>query len=137
MSEPLAFEEILSIGTNAHGYSFAVGRVGERWIGFAAGRVAPAPHSAGIFVFSELSEDYVLGLKDRDEAIRYTGALAQDPEQGYGGITRWHVPEALRGDPEALRCTKCGEIHPRSEPCDDFDADEWGEDLDLRSPYAP
>ena len=50
-----------------------------------------------------------------------TGAVAQDPESSYGGVERWFVPPALRGNPEELRCQYCGGVGCSGERCY-----EWG-----------
>ena len=44
---------------------------------------------------------------DRATTIKFTGAFPQDPEQGYGGVARWFVPEELRGNPDEFRCPDC------------------------------
>jgi hypothetical protein len=112
-NEPLSFEEEFLVGSNPHGYSFYVGRLDDRWLGYAIG-------AAMVFVFPGISTDHRIGVADRDEAIRRLGAIAQDPASGYGGIKAWFVEEALRGDPVAYRCKVCGEV------CcgEDHDADD-------------
>lgn len=94
---------ITIVGSNAHGYEFGVGQVAGRWVGFAKG-------GGGLFFFSEICEGVQLGTPDRDLAIRMTGACAQDPARGYGGIDTWKVPKALRGRPEDFICPGCGEV---------------------------
>ena len=104
-TEPLRIRTQTVVGTNARGYTFAVGLVGDRWLGYALG-------GGGLFVFSEVSRgvDLGMGLDDREEAIGRVAALAQDPGHGFGGVDRWHVPERLRADPEVYRCEICGEV---------------------------
>lgn len=109
--EPLSFEELITVGSNDLGYTFFVGRLKGRWIGFALGTVQrPQGETGMIFIFPEVAEQFVLGLPDRDAAIRMTGAIAQDPESGYGGISQWLQPKELRGDPAKFRCPQCGRI---------------------------
>jgi hypothetical protein len=117
MPEPVAIEEQVIIGDNRHGYAFAVGRVGDRWLGYAITRL-------GLFLFPGVSEGVDLGMEDRDEAIRRVGAIAQDLNSGYGGVETWHVPEELRGDPGRYRCDVCGEICCE----DDHDLDDLDEE---------
>lgn len=120
MSDPtLQLEDVTVIGENDTGWRFAVGRLGTRWIGFGTGteygaRARAAFRSEGLepepgymHVFPECSEGGQLGLADRERCIRLTGAIAQDPEHAYGGISRWHVPKALRGRPKDFRCANC------------------------------
>jgi len=104
----LELTDILKIGENDHGYSFAVGKLGGRWVGFAVGDLGEGKQ--GMFFLPGISEEYELGLTDRELAIRMTGAVAQSPEHGYGGIERWFVVEELRGRPEDFQCAECGEI---------------------------
>lgn len=100
--------EVLKIGDNSHGYWFGVGKYGSRWVGFAVSVVGEG--RTGIFFLPGISEDYQLGLSDREKCIRMTGAVAQSPEHGYGGIERWYIGEELRGTPEEFRCAECGEF---------------------------
>jgi hypothetical protein len=58
-------------------------------------------------MFPAISEDYQLGLTDRELVIKLTGAIAQSVEHGYGGIARWFIPEELRGAPEDFTCERC------------------------------
>ena len=94
---------IVRIGDNDHGYSFVVGEVDGRWLGCAIG-------SGMIFILPGMSEEHRLGLSDREQAIKLTGAVALDPTHGYGGITRWFVPEDLQGKPEDFACSECGSV---------------------------
>lgn len=96
--------ERVEVGENNHGYRFAVGKIaGDRWIGFADSDV-------GAFVLPGMSEEYEMGLADRDRAIKLTGAIAQSAEHGYGGIARWFVDESLRGKPEDFTCSDQGDV---------------------------
>jgi hypothetical protein len=122
MSADLSITEQTIIGENAY-YRFFVGRMGERWVGFAAESATahaarqlllaeglnPIPDK--IFLFPDVSgqgdECHLPGVPDRARAIRMTGAIAQDPGHAYGGIDRWHVPDELRGKPEDFRCARC------------------------------
>jgi hypothetical protein len=121
---PFSLSEVTIIGENRHGYTFAVGKLGEfmqdRWVGFAVGEADYGRRF--LFVFPEIGEEGWLGLADRDLAIRLTGAVAQDPDAGWGGIDRWAVEEELRGHPDAHRCVYCGQVGCRSEcvECDAF-----------------
>ena len=101
----LEIGNILQVGENDIGYRFAVGTIpdeggGVRWIGFADSDV-------GAFIFPAICEGHMMGTKDRDRAIKLTGAIAQSFEHGYGGVDRWFVPEELRGKPEDFRCQHC------------------------------
>lgn len=100
--------ERVEVGENGLGYRFAVGSIpdeggGVRWIGFA-------DSDEGAFIFSQISEGHVVGITDRDRAIRLTGAIAQSPEHGYGGVETWFVEEPLRGRPEDFTCENCRSI---------------------------
>lgn len=107
----LTFEDLVTVGCNDHGYTFFVGRLKDRWVGFALGTVQrPQGETGAMFIFPEVAEQFVLGLPDRDAAIRMTGAIAQDPESGYGGISKWLQPKELRGDPAKFRCPQCGRV---------------------------
>jgi hypothetical protein len=117
MSDAIKIEEQVLVGSNRHGYTFAVGRLGDRWVGYAGG-------GGMLFILPGMSEDHELGLTDRDEAIRRVGACALDGGQGYGGIDEWHVPEDLRGDPDAYRCAVCDEVccdEDHADLCDDWE----------------
>lgn len=115
--ENLELTQTRIIAENDAGYEFGVGLLGRRWVGFAlARRDTSEPF---LMFFSEVStEDYQLGLEDRDEAIRLTAALAVDPEN-YGGVDRWLIDEELRGDPEAYRCPQCGRVGCRGDCFDE------------------
>jgi hypothetical protein len=52
------------------------------------------------------------------------GALAQDPDQGFGGVDTWLVPKKLRGDPEKFRCKKCSKVGCDGHDCEDIGYDE-------------
>ena len=123
MSVTPNFDETIKVGANDDGYEFWVGRTGDRWLGFAVGKLHQ-DGTRGMFVFPELIEDFKMGLADRDDAIRMTGAVAQAVERGYGGIARWSVPIELRGDPEDYRCGDCGDLGCNGE-CLDECLDEW------------
>lgn len=87
MSNGRQLHDVVCIGENEQ-YRFYIGRCGERWLGFAgagrfSGEVRTAFQSeglsvdpAGIFIFSEVSESWELGLLDRAQAILLTGAIA-------------------------------------------------------------
>ena len=113
----IKFEDVMKVSENDHGYSFAVARLAgtDRWIGFAIGSLNE--QECGLFLLPNFSENYVMGLTDRDYAIKLTGAIAQSFECGYGGVERWFVEESLRGDPEVMRCNACEEIGCRGD-CD-------------------
>lgn len=117
MSE-ISLTETFKIAENDHGYSFGVGRLGDRWTGFAVGDCGNGEQM--MFFLPGIAEDYQLGLTDREKVVKLVGAIAQAPEHGYGGIARWFVSEDLRGKPEDFRCAKCDEIGCPGE-CDDFD----------------
>lgn len=131
----LALHDVEIIGENDYGYRFGVGRLDTRWIGFALGsqyaeQVRAALESEGLpvepgmlFTFPEICEDFQLGIFDRRRCVLLTGALAQDPEKGYGGIEHWHVPEELRGKPDDFRCPHCDRIGCDGRECgeDHFD----------------
>ena len=96
---------VLIIGDNRHGYAFGIGSIGGRWVGFATGVISKANRM--IFLFPAISEDYELGITDRERCIKMTGAIAQSPENMYGGIERWFIEPELRGRPEDFRCANC------------------------------
>ena len=134
--------DTVAIGHNDRGYYFWVGQVGSRWIGFASEspEVLRAKRAFGadglgvdpsmLFLFPEVSDGYDMGLRDRDKAIRLTGAVAQAPESAYGGIDHWHVPEALRGQPDDFRCAWCDRVGCDGVACqeDGFNYDPFAED---------
>lgn len=104
----LELDDLAVIAENA-AYRFAVGRVGRRWLGGAVS-VARVEGERMLFVFPNVAEGDRLGLRDRVRAVRLTAAIAQDPESGYGGVTRWHVAPDLRGRPDEFRCPDCGMV---------------------------
>jgi hypothetical protein len=142
----LDLADLLEIGRNPW-YSFHVARHRDaredRWIGFAVGHDAKAADLDGatvnyagmvqgdkvpmLFVFPEVGSDGRLGLLDRDEAIRLTGAIAQDPEHGYGGVERWRIPEDLRATPDEFRCEHCNAVGCDGLLCveDEEEQDGW------------
>lgn len=99
---------ILKIGENDQGYYFAVGKIHGRWFGFAVGDLDH--EQTGVWILPGMGEGHELGVKNRAQAIKLTGAIAQSGEHGYGGISRWFVPEELRGKPEDLVCNGCGSV---------------------------
>lgn len=109
MSEPLQFSRCLLIGDNDHGYQFYVGLCGERWVGYALSRDERGRPTM-LFVMAEVSDGPLLGLTDRDDAIRMTGAVARDVESSYGPLARWYADPELLVDPELYRCEQCGQI---------------------------
>lgn len=129
MSHTIQMAEPVKVGENDHGYLFVVARVtgttGDRWVGGAVG--VGRDGVAMFFVFPEVSDGILLGMADRDEAIRLTGALAQDPEGGWGGIERWFVDGDLRGHPENYQCGRCDRVGCDGRACRDaeaFDAED-------------
>lgn len=104
----LGVTDIEKIGENDYGYWFGVGRICSRWVGFAMGALPEGDQM--MFFLPGISESYELGVKERELAIKLTGAIALAGEHGYGGITRWFVPEELRGKPEDYRCLDCDEV---------------------------
>lgn len=108
MKNQIQITDRLDIGENDHGYKFAVGKIGDRWVGFADGKLDDGNRM--FFLFPEISEDYQMGLTDRDGVIKLTGAIAQSVEHGYGGIARWFIPEELRGDPKDFTCERCESV---------------------------
>lgn len=128
----IPFSETLMIGDNDVGYKFGVGLAGDRWLGFALGDLPGGDKM--LFVMPNVSEGFDLGLKDRDQAILMTGAIAQDPESAFGGITRWFVQADLRGDPNTIaRCPRCGEIGCQDDHDDfesGFDSGNWLNEFD-------
>ena len=76
MTAELQFEEVTLVGLNA-GYRFAVGRVKDRWLGFAIGELDGGERM--LFIFPEIADGALLGLADKERAILLTGAIACDP----------------------------------------------------------
>lgn len=117
MSNVPPLEDIAWIGSNRYGYKFAVGRSGERWLGFALG---PADFGERILFFMpQVTSSLILGCRDYLQAVRLTAAVALDPESAYGGVDDWFIGPEFRGDPEELRCLVCGEIGYHD--CEDSD----------------
>src|SRR6516225_11377172 len=93
----LTIAEAILIGENDQ-WRFCVGKLGERWIGYAlAGRFSMDAKAAfraeglGVepgfmSIFPEVSDGLLLGMLDREKAILLTGAIAQDVESCYGGV---------------------------------------------------
>jgi len=108
MSNAIQITDRFDIGENDHGYKFAIGKIGNRWIGFADGELENGDRM--FFLFPAISEDYQMGLQDRELVIKLTGAIAQSSEHGYGGIARWFIPEELRGDPKDFTCEHCESV---------------------------
>lgn len=119
---PIAINDPVLIASNRHGYRFLVGRIsgggGDRWVGYSVSRLDDGRLFACFF--PQVSEGHVMGLRDRATAIRLTGAVALDSEEGFGGVDRWFVGPELRGDPADFRCPDCGEIHLGACEPDDF-----------------
>lgn len=129
MPEPVEIDDALLMGDNDVGYEFFIGRVQGRWIGFAAADV-PGVEGKGIFVFHEISDGPLLGLTDRDEAIRRVHAVATAPENGFGGVDRWYSDEQLRAEPAAYRCGHCDQLCCDGE-CELGEIDDyWQERID-------
>lgn len=103
-SDPLHFEQTAILADNRW-WTFCVGRIGERWLGYAVDAASGFGN-----VFPQVSEDNQLGLRDYGRAAKLTTALAQDPEQGLGEVERWFIPEGARGKPEDFRCGHCEQI---------------------------
>lgn len=118
MSAQLDIQDTFKIGENDFGYSFAIGRLGDRWVGFALGDLGEGEQ--GCFFLPGVSEGYMMGLLDRERAIKLTGAIAQASEHGYGGIARWFVPPEQRGNPDDFRCERCEQVGCSGE-CVDHD----------------
>lgn len=108
MSGEIQITERFDIGENDHGYKFTVGKIGDRWVGFADGDLGRSKRA--LFMFPAISQDYQIGLMDRELVIKLTGAIAQSVEHGYGGIARWFVPEELRGSPRDFTCEYCESV---------------------------
>lgn len=119
-----SLEDVLILGANEH-WQFGVGRQGERWIGFAFGRLEDG--HGYLHVLTEVcDEPWLVDVTDRDRVIRMTGAVACDPEASWGGVAEWYVDEELRGDPEEFRCDVCGQVGCRGgcREDDGFDFDD-------------
>lgn len=99
----------LLIGTNKHGYGFRVRHVGHGlWAGEAFATVNGEENTFTLLQF--VRPDGSHGMADQRKAILMTGALANDPANGYGGIDEWFIDEEFRGKPEDMRCEVCDEI---------------------------
>jgi hypothetical protein len=117
----LNIEAFEFIGHNCR-WCFAIAKNGDRWLGVAIEgweltMVMEARASEGLtikslwmHIFPHVSDGSQLGMKDKKIAILLTGALAQEDEQGFGGIDEWLVPEDMRGDPDKFRCKQCGTV---------------------------
>jgi hypothetical protein len=105
VSKAIQITDRFEIGENDHGYRFAIGKMGDRWIGFADGDLGNGKRV--LFMFPHISENYQMGMADRDLVIKLTGAIAESLEHGYGGIERWFIPDELRGKPEDFTCEYC------------------------------
>lgn len=126
-------------------WQFGIGKLGDRWVGVAGqSEIASAAKSAFaseglavepeyLHILSEVSEESELGMRDKRAAILLIGALAQDPESGFGGIDKWFVPEELRGDPEKFRCERCATVGCSGKDCSDCDQldDDFDEEGDF------
>lgn len=91
----LNIEDTFKIAENDHGYEFWIGRIDDHWVGMAKGET---DEGTMLFLFPEFALRFPAWVTDRRMAIRMTGAIAQDPENAYGGVARWFVPEYLRGN---------------------------------------
>lgn len=116
----IKLENVAVIGSNRRGYEFCVGLCMGNWLGFA--RASDPAQRQMLFILHEVSEGLKLGVSDRDLAIRATGAAVQVPEQGFGGIDEWLVPEALRGKPIDFACRECGKLSVGDCPCEHCEA---------------
>jgi hypothetical protein len=114
---PTVITDALKIGENDHGYWFGVCRMSGRGVGFAMGRVRSGNMMC---LLPGISEGCVLGLEDRDKAIRMAGVIAQSSEHGYGGVARWFVEEHLRGKPDDFRWANCESVGCSGQCDDDF-----------------
>lgn len=104
----IAVEQVKIIARTER-WAVAVGRLGDRWIGFGRGVLRGGGRY--MHVIPEVSDrDYTLGVVDREQAIRMTSAILSDPEEsGFGEVMVWMIPRDQRGDLEAYRCDVCGE----------------------------
>lgn len=125
--DSLRIDDIAVIAENDLGYRFGVGRVGDRWIGFATESEGIDVDPGMLFIIPEICDGFEMGILDRDRCVLLTGAIAQDPEYGFGGVERWHVPEHLRGKPEDFRCANCDRVGCTMVDCQDvYDGErEW------------
>jgi len=128
----LTLHEIIPVGENRH-WTFIAARCGDRWLGGAVGKTEPPsaklpPSADGLdpnmfFVFPEVSDELQLGVLDRDRAILLVGAIAQDIESTYGGITTWRVAPELQGRPDDFRCEVCDRVGCQGVECVGADID--------------
>lgn len=100
-------------------WTFCVGRMGDRWLGFAVGFLEDG--AKFVNVFPEVSEGAQLGIRDYARAVKLTTAIAQDPEQGLGGVEHWFIPPGARGNPDDFRCANCDRVGCDGEECRDYD----------------
>lgn len=119
MSDRLEICDALIVADNNCGYQFCVGRLGSRWVGYAVGATDDGERM--LFLFSEICEGHVMGIMSLEEAIRMTGALAQDPEQAYGGVDRWYVHDRLQASPDDYRCDHCDRVGCDGTECREVD----------------
>lgn len=103
--DTLPIADSVRVGENDH-WKFGVGRLEERWIGFAVGDCEDG--TKFMHIFPEISAGPELGVGSREDAIRMVSALACDPEQSFGGIDEWFIDESLRASPDDFRCENCG-----------------------------
>lgn len=108
----MELQETIKIGENDYGYQFGVGRYGDQWVGFALGTKEGEDRPSMMFVLPNVADERDgLGCRDRDKAIKLTGATAQYPSHGYGGISRWFIDERLRViDPSEFVCAECDTV---------------------------
>lgn len=104
----IELKEEVWIARTAH-YCWGVGRVGQRWIGFAVGPLIRDVERV-LFAIPEISEGVMLGIEDLNRAVRMTSAYAASEESDFGLVTEWLIPEEDRGDPEDYRCDGCGQL---------------------------
>lgn len=118
MPATLNMSDYLTVAENAS-YWFCIASIGERWVGLAAPKRSPAEAAFAdeglevtpqLLMLLDISDGFELGVTDRRRAILLTGALAQDPENAYGGIDTWHVAPELRGHPDDFRCRHCDRV---------------------------
>lgn len=92
-------------------YDFYIGRVGDRWAGFAVGVIDETQRMA--FMLPGVSEGFNVGCVDREEAFRLTVAIILDGAGGYGPVDEWLDDTYRLVDVEQFRDQYSGEIcHP-------------------------
>ena len=147
MPDPLSITEQFVLAEN-DGWRWCVGKLGNRWLGYARegthsefSRRAFANEGLEVqpsmlMLFHQVADGCELGVLDRERAVKLVTALAADPESDYGDVLHWFVPVEERGDPEALRCKRCGDVGCDGTQCvrdawDDYrDAwDDYGEEF--------